>query len=79
MGDLLERAFGGSALKLVMQALSSRKTPPEELSQIAVGTLIGYFRSHPEPGERVAQAKRVIAEHRLDATRAQTPLPSWRE
>ncbi|QEH37772.1 Transcriptional regulator BlaI [Aquisphaera giovannonii] len=34
VGDLLERAFGGSALKLVMQALSSRKTPPEELSQI---------------------------------------------
>jgi predicted transcriptional regulator len=34
VGDLLERAFGGSALKLVMQALSSRRTPPEELSQI---------------------------------------------
>lgn len=50
-------------------------SPPEELSQIAVGTLIGYFRSHPEPAERVAQAKRVIAEHRLDTTRAQIPLP----
>ena len=32
--DLLERVFGGSAMKLVMQALSSRKASPEELAQI---------------------------------------------
>src|SRR5215218_8574339 len=32
--DLLDRAFGGSALKLVMQALSTRKASPEELAQI---------------------------------------------
>ena len=32
--DLLDRAFGGSALKLVMQALSTRKSSPEELAQI---------------------------------------------
>jgi predicted transcriptional regulator len=34
VGDLLERAFGGSALKLVMQALASRKTSAEELTEI---------------------------------------------
>jgi predicted transcriptional regulator len=34
VGDLLERAFGGSAAKLVMQALGSRKTPPEDLARI---------------------------------------------
>ena len=34
LADLLDRAFGGSALKLVMQALSSRKATPEELAQI---------------------------------------------
>ena len=32
--DLLDRAFGGSALKLVMQALSAKKASPEELAQI---------------------------------------------
>jgi BlaI family penicillinase repressor len=34
VGDLLERAFGGSALKLVMQALASTKTSTQELTEI---------------------------------------------
>ena len=34
MDDLLERAFGGSAMRLVVQALSTRKASPEELAQI---------------------------------------------
>lgn len=34
IGDLLERAFDGSATKLVMQALSARKASAEELSTI---------------------------------------------
>ena len=34
VGDLLERAFGGSALKLVMQALASTRTSTEELTEI---------------------------------------------
>jgi predicted transcriptional regulator len=32
--DLLDRAFGGSATKLVMHALSARKTSREELARI---------------------------------------------
>jgi BlaI family penicillinase repressor len=32
--DLLDRAFGGSASKLVMQALAARRTTPEELGEI---------------------------------------------
>ncbi len=32
--DLLGRAFNGSALKLVVQALSASKTGPEELAEI---------------------------------------------
>jgi len=32
--DLLDRAFGGSATKLVMHALSTRKTSREELARI---------------------------------------------
>jgi BlaI family transcriptional regulator, penicillinase repressor len=32
--DLLDRAFGGSAMQLVMSALSSRKTSRKELAEI---------------------------------------------
>ncbi len=32
--DLLDRAFGGSAMQLVMSALSSRKTSKKELAEI---------------------------------------------
>jgi BlaI family transcriptional regulator, penicillinase repressor len=32
--DLLDRAFGGSASKLVMQALATRRASPEELREI---------------------------------------------
>jgi len=34
VGDLLRRAFGGSALKLVMQALTTKKASAEELAEI---------------------------------------------
>src|SRR6478672_7122143 len=32
--DLVDRAFGGSAMKLVMQALATRRASPEELRDI---------------------------------------------
>jgi BlaI family transcriptional regulator, penicillinase repressor len=32
--DLLERAFGGSSSKLVMQALNAKRATPEELAEI---------------------------------------------
>jgi predicted transcriptional regulator len=34
VGDLVHRAFGGSALHLVMQALATRKASTEELAEI---------------------------------------------
>ena len=34
VGDLLDRAFGGSAAGLVQQALSSKKASPEEIARI---------------------------------------------
>jgi beta-barrel assembly-enhancing protease len=34
---------------------SRAKSPQEELSQVALETLEGYFRSHPLPSERIAQ------------------------
>ena len=34
VGDLLDRVFGGSAARMVMQALASKKANPEELAEI---------------------------------------------
>ena len=34
VGDLLDRAFGGSAMQLVMQALSAKRATPAEIDQI---------------------------------------------
>jgi predicted transcriptional regulator len=33
-GDLLQRAFGGSASRLILGALSARKAPPEEIAEM---------------------------------------------
>jgi len=48
--------------------------PTEELSQLAIEGLNGYFRSHPLPSERIAQAKAVIAEDHLPASRSLKPF-----
>jgi predicted transcriptional regulator len=34
VGDLLDRAFGGSAMQLMMQALSTKRATPAEIDQI---------------------------------------------
>jgi predicted Zn-dependent protease len=49
-------------------------TPVDELSQVAIKGLHGYFRSHPPPEERLEEAKKVIAEDGLDTTKPLTPL-----
>ena len=36
-------------------------SPQDELSQVAMQTLEGYFRSHPLPSERIAQVQKLIA------------------
>lgn len=36
-------------------------SPQEEVSQVAMQTLEGYFRSHPLPSERIAQIQKMIA------------------
>jgi predicted transcriptional regulator len=43
VGDLLDRAFGGSARALIQQALSARKTSPAELAEIR--KLIDEFKA----------------------------------
>lgn len=38
-------------------------TPQQELSQLAIESVSGYFRSHPLPSERIAQINALIAQH----------------
>jgi beta-barrel assembly-enhancing protease len=41
--------------------LNPAKTPQQELSQVTMQTIEGYFRSHPLPSERIAQIRNLIA------------------
>lgn len=50
------------------------ETPTDELSQLATEGLTGYFRSHPLPSERLAQAKEVIAQDHLATGKPLKPL-----
>ena len=49
--DLLDRAFGGSAQKLVLQALSAKKASPEEIAEIR-SLLDEIEKRQTERGER---------------------------
>lgn len=61
-------------LKLDRQYVSHAETPAGELDQVVVAGLAGYFRSHPETSERLAQVQQVIAEDHLRVTAPLTPL-----
>jgi beta-barrel assembly-enhancing protease len=50
------------------------RSPEEELSQLAIQSLQGYFRSHPLPSERLAQANNVIAQEGWQNRRTQKPF-----
>lgn len=60
--------------KLDREYVIHSSTPVGELSQVAIEGLQGYFRSHPQPEERLEQAHEVIAEDKLDVKRPLTPL-----
>jgi beta-barrel assembly-enhancing protease len=47
--------------RLYDQAHAKAKTPQDEISQVAIDALEGYFRSHPLPSERIAQINQLIA------------------
>jgi predicted Zn-dependent protease len=50
------------------------QSPEEELSQLAIQSLQGYFRSHPLPSERLAQANRLIAQENWQDRKTQRPF-----
>ncbi len=67
--DLFERFA-----KLCDEYVIHAKSPDEELSQLAIQSLSGYFRSHPLPSERLAQANRIILQEHWESRTARKPF-----
>jgi predicted Zn-dependent protease len=60
--------------KLNNEYVIHAQSPEEELSQLAIQSLQGYFRSHPLPSERLAQANRLIAQEGWQDRKPQRPF-----
>ena len=50
------------------------QSPDQELTELAIQSLTGYFRSHPLPSERLAQANRLIVDQHWEDRKAQKPF-----
>jgi predicted Zn-dependent protease len=50
------------------------QSPEQELSELAIQSLEGYFRSHPQPSERLAQANRLIAQEGWQDRKTERPF-----
>ena len=60
--------------KLHKEYVIHAQTPEEELSELAIQSLGGYFRTHPLPSERIDQANRIIAEQHWETRTEQKPF-----
>lgn len=60
--------------KLHEEYVIHASSPEEELSQLAIQSLQGYFRSHPLSSERLAQANAVIAQEGWQDRKVQKPF-----
>ena len=60
--------------KLHDEYIIHAQSPEEELSELAIQSLEGYFRSHPQPTERLAQANRLIAQEGWQDRKTQKPF-----
>jgi predicted Zn-dependent protease len=60
--------------KLCNEFVIHAQSPQEELSELAIQSLAGYFRSHPLPSERLDQINRVIAEEHWEGRKTQKPF-----
>ncbi len=67
--DLFERFA-----KLCDEYFIHAQSPDQELSELAIQSLNGYFRSHPLPSERLAQANRIMAEQQWEDRKTQKPF-----
>jgi beta-barrel assembly-enhancing protease len=60
--------------KLCNEYVIHAQTPEEELSELAIQSLTGYFRSHPLPSERLDKINSLIAEQHWQARKEQRPF-----
>jgi predicted Zn-dependent protease len=60
--------------KLGNEYVTHADTPEDELSDLAIQSLQGYFRSHPLPAERLAQANQIIAQQHWESRKEQQPF-----
>ena len=60
--------------KLHNEYIIHAQSPEDELSELAIQSLEGYFRSHPQPSERLAQANRLIAQEGWQDRKTQKPF-----
>lgn len=61
-------------VKLNSEYVIHAQSPEDELSQLAIQSLQGYFRSHPMPSERLARVNSLIAQERWQDRKAQRPF-----
>lgn len=60
--------------KLEREYVIHAENPEDELSQLAIASLAGYFRSHPLPSERLAQARTLILQEHWQDMKLQKPF-----
>ena len=60
--------------RLFQERARRAQSPEEELSQLALGTLEGYFRSHPPNSERIAQIQGMISSEHWESLTSEQPL-----
>lgn len=60
--------------KLHSEYMVHAQSPEEELTQLAIQSLQGYFRSHPLPSERLAQANNLIVQEGWQDRKTQKPF-----
>jgi len=60
--------------KLCNEYVTHAETPEDELSDLAIQSLQGYFRSHPLPAERLAQVNQIIAQQHWESRKEQKPF-----
>lgn len=60
--------------KLQREYVIHAESPQQELSELALQSLAGYFRSHPLPSERLTQANSLIAQEHWENRNTQRPF-----
>jgi len=60
--------------KLNSEYIIHAQSPEQELSELAIQSLEGYFRSHPQTSERLAQANAVLVQEGWQDRKRQKPF-----